>query len=75
MTIASIILLYDNHAHFVQEVWSGEIDPVLPTELVIARDKIPVRAVTQGRHLDEFGRACFDAGGDQEAGFLLSRCQ
>ena len=33
VTIASIILLNESQSHFVQEVWSGEIDLELPAEL------------------------------------------
>lgn len=33
VTIASIILLNDSQTHFVQEVWSGELDLELPAEL------------------------------------------
>jgi diguanylate cyclase (GGDEF)-like protein len=33
VTIASIILLDDSRTHFVQEVWSGEIDLELPADL------------------------------------------
>ncbi|MEZ5462256.1 GGDEF domain-containing protein [Dokdonella sp.] len=33
VTIASIILLNESQTHFVQEVWSGELDLELPAEL------------------------------------------
>lgn len=33
VTIASIILLNERHTHFIQEVWSGELDLELPAEL------------------------------------------